>query len=259
MSTCRGLAGAPRLASAIRAPGLANALARRQPRCFHSYDHPAADGPFGAVENAILAAAYRHVPEHGFSQRALGLGARDAGYLDISPSVLPEGSFSLIRYHLVTQRQSLESRSSKLFAHSTGRDMGIAEKVSELTWTRLMANEAVIQHWQQALAVMAHRGFMPTSLKELALLSDEIWYLAGDKAVDPSWYSKRASLSMIYSTAELFMTNDKSSGFAETRGFLNRRLAETQTVGNILGSLGQWAGFTASAGINVLRSKGVRV
>ena len=91
------------------------------------------------------------------------------------------------------------------------------------------------------------------------MLSDEIWFLAGDKAVDPSWYTKRASLSMVYSTSELFMTNDRSPDFADTHQFLARRLQEVQSVGRAVGSVGQWVGFTANAGINVLRSKGFRV
>lgn len=126
------------LASAPRA----TCLIRTRSRPFHSYHHPPADGPFGVVEDAILGAAYQHVPEHGFSRRALGLGARDAGFLDISPSILPEGAFSLIRYHLVTQRQVLSR--TNLAATS-----GVAEKVAELTWTRLMANKAIIHQWQQ--------------------------------------------------------------------------------------------------------------
>ncbi|KND93322.1 Ubiquinone biosynthesis protein coq9, mitochondrial [Tolypocladium ophioglossoides CBS 100239] len=271
------LASAARMQSAALGPG----SPRRRP--FHSYDHPSAEGPFGAVEDSILAAAYRHVPEHGFSQRALGLGARDAGFLDISPSVLPDGPFSLIRHHLVAQRQALASWGHELF-DGQARDkpaMGVGAKVAGLTWARLMANKHVIHRWQevqahlslanvphtpadelivpQALAIMAQPSYVPASLKELALLSDEIWFLAGDKAVDPSWYSKRASLSMIYSTTELFMTNDKSPGFTETRSFLNRRLGEVKTVGGVIGSLGQWAGFTMKAGVNVLRSKGARI
>jgi ubiquinone biosynthesis protein COQ9 len=112
---------------------------------------------------------------------------------------------------------------------------------------------------QQALAIMAHPTSVPESLKELAKLSDDIWFLAGDKSVDPSWYTKRASLSMIYSTSELFMTNDRSVEFRETRKFLQRRLAEVTGIGSVLGSIGQWASFTAGASVNVLRSKGFRI
>ncbi|KAM4057985.1 COQ9 domain-containing protein [Hirsutella rhossiliensis] len=244
------------LALALRGP----CLTRSCSQSFHSFHHPPSDGPFGAVEDAILAAAYRHVPEHGFSRRALGLGARDAGFLDISPSILPEGSFSLIRYHLVTRRRDLSRQDPAAGAASQDpAASGVAEKVTQLTWARLRANEAVIHQWQQALAIMAQPSYLPASLKELALLSDEIWFLAGDRAVDPSWYSKRASLSMIYSSAELLMTNDRSPGYAETRDFLHRRLAETRTAGSYVESLGQWAGFTVNASLNLLRSKGVPI
>lgn len=106
---------------------------------------------------------------------------------------------------------------------------------------------------------MAQPSYVPASLKELALLSDEIWFLAGDKAVDSSWYTKRASLSMIYSSSELFMTNDTSPDFVDTRSFLSRRLDETSKIGGFVGALGTWTNFTLHAGANVLRSKGVRI
>lgn len=106
---------------------------------------------------------------------------------------------------------------------------------------------------------MAQPAYGRASIKELALLSDEIWFLAGDRAVDPTWYSKRASLSMIYSSSELFMTNDHSTGFAETRSFLHRRFNEVSKFGAAVDSVGQWVGFTLNAGLNVLRSKGARM
>lgn len=106
---------------------------------------------------------------------------------------------------------------------------------------------------------MAQPSYVAESLKELAKLSDEVWFLVGDTVVDSSWYTKRASLSTIYASTELFMTTDRSEGFAETRKFLRRRLEEVQEVGGTFRSLGQWVGFTASAGLNVLRSKGMPI
>ncbi|KAJ6788871.1 hypothetical protein PWT90_00081 [Aphanocladium album] len=226
-------------------------------RSYHSHDHPPTSGPFGTTEEAILSAAYKHVPEHGFSARALGLGARDAGYPDISPSVLPDGAFNLIRYHLVSQRQNLLTISQELFKDQEAPAPGA--RVAALTWARLLGNKDVIQHWQEALAVMAQPSHVPESVKELAQLSDEIWFLSGDNAVDPSWYTKRATLSMIYTTTELFMTNDKSPEFIETNKFLARRLEEVQSVGGAMSAVGQWTGFTFQAAVNVLRSKGVGI
>jgi ubiquinone biosynthesis protein COQ9 len=106
---------------------------------------------------------------------------------------------------------------------------------------------------------MAQPSNIPTSLKELAALSDEIWFLSGDTSVDTSWYTKRASLSTIYAATELFMTTDKSPDYVDTREFLDRRFRDVQIVGGAVGSVGQWVGFTAHAGLNVLRSKGVRI
>jgi len=84
---------------------------------------------------------------------------------------------------------------------------------------RLKGNEAVIHQWQEALAVMSLVENVPASVAELAKLVDEMWFLAGDKAVDTSWYSKRAMLGGVYASTEMFMTTDKSKGFEETWEF----------------------------------------
>ncbi|KAI1385282.1 uncharacterized protein F4822DRAFT_339903 [Hypoxylon trugodes] len=121
---------------------------------YHSYDHPPPPGVFSAAENAILSAAYRHVPEHGFTQHTLSLGARDAGYLDISTNLLPEGPFSLIRYHLLTQREALAPRSKEIFGSETNTassaaSLHIPEKVERLAWERLLGNQEVNHRWQE--------------------------------------------------------------------------------------------------------------
>ncbi|ROT42704.1 ubiquinone biosynthesis protein COQ9 [Sodiomyces alkalinus F11] len=230
--------------------------------CYHSYDHPPAVAvSYGSTEQAILSAAYTHVPQHGFSQRALALGAEDAGYPTISASVLPDGAFSLIRYHLVTRREELSGKTKTIFGEKNlgAQQLSTAARVEQLTWERLLGNKDVVHRWQEALAIMAQPSYMPSSLKELSLLADDIWFLAGDTSVDPSWYTKRASLATIYASSELFMTTDKSEGFFETRDFLRRRLEEVKQMGSVVGSVSQWLGFTANAGINVLRNKGLRI
>lgn len=137
-----------RLASAAapRRPLVAAATGRcsRRAASYHSYDHPAPPGPFGKTEQAILSAAYKHVPEHGFTRRALGLGARDAGLIDMSPAALPDGVFSLIRYHLVTRREALADKAAQL-----DDGAGVGARVSALTWERLLANKAIIHQWQE--------------------------------------------------------------------------------------------------------------
>ncbi|KUJ10626.1 ubiquinone biosynthesis protein COQ9 [Mollisia scopiformis] len=223
-------------------------------RTYHSYDHPPPPGPFSTTESTILSASLPHIPSHGFTLTSLSLGAKDAGYIDASTNLFPQGPFALVHYHLLTQRLGLAQKKEVLEA-----DEGIGAKVKKLTWERLMGNKEIVHRWQEALALMAQPSNVPTSLKELAAQSDEIWFLSGDISVDTSWYTKRASLSTIYAATELFMTTDKSPDYIDTREFLDRRFKDVQFVGGVVGSVSQWVGFTASAGLNVLRSKGVRV
>jgi ubiquinone biosynthesis protein COQ9 len=106
---------------------------------------------------------------------------------------------------------------------------------------------------------MAQPSYVPSSLAELARLADEIWFLAGDQSVDSSWYTKRATLSSIYSATEVYMTQDTSANFIETEQFLDNRLEDLMRVGGFMGALGEWMSYTGHSTINVLRSKGVRV
>ena len=122
-------------------------------RGYHSYDHPAPAGPFSETERTILAAASKHVPEVGFSQDALALGARDSGYLDISTNLLPDGIFSLIQWHLVSQREALSARSQALFGLGEAAAlMPVSEKAEALTWERLVGNAPTIHRWQEVLS-----------------------------------------------------------------------------------------------------------
>ena len=97
------------------------------------------------------------------------------------------------------------------------------------------------------------------SLKELNALSDEIWYLAGDTAVDFSWYTKRGSFAAVYASSEMFMTKDTSKDFAATEEFLDRRLKDAAILGATVRGFTQYAGFWAGNSVNLARSLGMRV
>ena len=145
----------PAAATATATATSVTAAAAATPRSYHSYDHPPPPGVFNQTEKAILSAAYAHVPEHGFTQHALTLGARDAGYLDISTNLLPEGPFSLIRYHLITQREALAPKTSEIFDQQQGGaapptgQWTVSDKVERLTWERLLGNRDVNHRWQE--------------------------------------------------------------------------------------------------------------
>src|SRR5438128_2152805 len=108
-------------------------------RSYHSSHYSPPPGPFNAVETAILSASYAHVPTHGFTQAALGLGAKDAGYLDVSTNIFPSGPFSLVQYHLMTKRLGLAQLCDSAFAQRSdnAKPLGVGAKVKALTWARL--------------------------------------------------------------------------------------------------------------------------
>ncbi|KAJ9603609.1 Ubiquinone biosynthesis protein coq9, mitochondrial [Cladophialophora chaetospira] len=223
-------------------------------RSYFSVHHPDAP-PFAETQDRVLSAAIDRVSEYGFTQRALALGAKDAGYLDVTVQLFPRGVFDLINYHLVTQRLALKDNVQ--FPEKGG--LGLGAKVHTLTMARLRANANIIQHWQAALGYMSLLENIPDSLKELNALSDEIWYLAGDTAVDFSWYTKRASLAGVYASSEMFMTTDTSDNFSATEEFLDRRLKDAQIVGGTVGGVAQYVGFWAGNSMNLARSWGMRV
>ena len=196
------------------------------------------------------------MPTLGFTKEALSLGAKEAGYLEVSTNLFPKGTFDLVMYHLVTQRLGLKER-----IQFPDEKMGVGRKLRSLVLERLRANAdaGVVSRWQEALAIMSLAENIPASLKELGALSDEIWFLSGDTAVDSSWYTKRAPLAGIYAATEVFQTTDQSTDFKDTEEFLDRRLEELRTVGGVVSGTMEWAGFQASAMVNLLRSKGVRI
>ena len=126
------------------------ALCRRR---YHSYDHPAPASPFNKVETDILTASFPYVSTHGFTAKALALGAKDAGYIDASVNLFPKGAFSLVQWHLLQERLALAEKSGRLDREqkedTNAKPLGVAAKVKWLTWERLMGNKEVIHQWQE--------------------------------------------------------------------------------------------------------------
>ncbi len=93
----------------------------------------------------------------------------------------------------------------------------------------------IIEGWREpvrrALTVLALPQHAPLAARLLYQTVDGIWYAAGDSATDFSFYTKRATLAAIYAATLLYWLEDRSLGFADTRAFLNRRLANVAHIG----------------------------
>jgi ubiquinone biosynthesis protein COQ9 len=134
-----------------RLQALSKPIALPLVRPYHSYYHPPPPGPFTPTETTILSASVPHIPTHGFTHTTLSLGAKDTGYIDASTNLFPSGAFSLVHYHLYTQRLALASHAHILspVLKEGEKSLGIGGKVKALTWERLMADREIIHRWQE--------------------------------------------------------------------------------------------------------------
>jgi ubiquinone biosynthesis protein COQ9 len=93
----------------------------------------------------------------------------------------------------------------------------------------------IVEPWREgvrrALAILALPQYAPLAARLLYKTVDGIWYAAGDSATDFSFYTKRATLAAVYAATLLYWLEDRSPGFADTREFLDRRLADTARIG----------------------------
>ncbi|MGZ8336153.1 MAG: COQ9 family protein [Allosphingosinicella sp.] len=104
--------------------------------------------------------------------------------------------------------------------------MRVTERIRALILFRLEAMRPHREALRRALAILA----LPQNLADAAQLAwrsaDRIWRLAGDTATDFNHYSKRAILVGVYGSTSLVFLDDASEDLAETRAFLERRLAD---------------------------------
>ncbi|OJD19729.1 rpsU-divergently transcribed protein [Emergomyces pasteurianus Ep9510] len=237
-------------------------------RPYHSSFHPTAEPPadtYTPEQSAILSAAVNHIPEHGFTTHSLTLGAREAGYLDVSLQLFHHGGeIELITYWLRSRRAMLrrKAESGELFGKpelGEVRGLSVEERVVVLILERLKMNEEIIEHWQDALATMSLPFNIAPSISELYALSSDILYLANDTSVDFSWYTKRLSAATVYASADVFMTEDTSPGFTATKEFVERQLSDVNSVTGSIGEVKRYLGFVSGTVAGLGRSWGMKI
>jgi ubiquinone biosynthesis protein COQ9 len=110
-------------------------------------------------------------------------------------------------------------------------NLRVAERVALAVNIRLEIVEPWREAVRHALAVLALPQHALLGLRLVYETVNGIWYAAGDSATDFSFYSKRATLAGIYTATVLYWLEDRSPGFADTRAFLDRRLADVARIG----------------------------
>ncbi|MEP5633081.1 MAG: COQ9 family protein [Tateyamaria sp.] len=173
----------------------------------------------------LLDAALLHVPFDGWSETTLQAAARDA---DIDPAMVqalcPRGAVALaLAFHargdaaMVARLKSdvlPERFSDKIAAGVRFRIEAVSDKEAVRRGTTLFA-----------LPMHAADG-----AKAIWGTADKIWDTLGDTSEDVNWYTKRATLSGVYSATILFWLGDDSADNQATWAFLERRISDVMQI-----------------------------
>lgn len=172
------------------------------------------------MQAQLLAAALPHVAFDGWSETSLRAACQDLSITrQMAALACPRGAIDLaIRFHhdgddamqVVLQKTDINA-------------MKIREKITFSVRARLDAirdKEAV----RRGGTLMA----LPQHAAEGAGLvwgtCDRIWAAIGDSSADVNWYTKRLTLSSVYSATVLYWLGDNSPNHQDTWTFLDRRI-----------------------------------
>ena len=176
---------------------------------------------------ALIAAMLPNVAFDGWSRPALRAAARRVGMpADEALALFPNGTAELVACF----SRWADARMLDRLEAMVPEPLRISDRVALAIATRL----EIIAPWREAvrraLSVLALPRHAPLGLRLLYETVDGIWYAAGDRATDFSFYTKRVTLAVIYAATLLYWLEDSSPDFSDTRAFLARRLSEVAAI-----------------------------
>ena len=171
--------------------------------------------------DAVIEALLPRVPELGWTQAALRAALGDIGGDPLDADLLfPGGAADLVEAFIDLADRRMEAAA----ATAEFESRSLPGRVRALIAERFEQNRPHKAAIRRALAVLARPRNAATAARCTARTVDAIWFAAGDRTSDFSWYTKRASLAAIYSATLLFWLRDMDEDDAATLAFLDRRL-----------------------------------
>lgn len=184
---------------------------------------------YETAKTQLLDAALLHVPFDGWSEATFKAAVSDTGLSPtVARAVCPRGALDLaVAFHKRGDAAMVAAVKAADFSQMKFRD-----KVAAAVRFRL---EAVTD--KEAVRRGATLFALPMHAVEGARLvwgtADDIWEVLGDSSDDINWYTKRATLSGVYSATVLYWLGDDSPGHMATWAFLDRRIDEVMQIEKI--------------------------
>ena len=211
------------------------------------------DDPLESVRDDILDAALPDVPFDGWSQALYRRAVAEAGVDEgVAALAFPRGALDLaVGFHRRGDAQMLDALDTDDFAA-----LGMTGKITTAIRTRLEIAAPHEEAIRRASAMFALPPYAPEGARLTWETADRIWNTAGDTAQDYNWYTKRLTLSGVFSATLLFWLGDTSPEKLETWAFLDRRIGDVMRFEKMKASLrGNPLARMAMAGPNMILSR----
>ena len=178
------------------------------------------------IKAKLLAAILPHVAFDGWSDTAFNAACNASNVeIDFARLICPAGSLDLaVLFH-----RNGDTDMQKALKHTNMSQMRFREKVSLSVRLRLETiedKEAVRRGI--TLFALPHNASLGTRL--IWETADCIWIALDDTSRDINWYTKRATLSAVYSSTILYWLGDDSLGHERTWDFLDRRIENVMAI-----------------------------
>ena len=170
-------------------------------------------------KNRLVEAAVMHVAFDGWSDDTLKLAASDCGIsLAEAQALFPRGAVDLaLAYHHAGDDQMVAQ-----MAETDLSVMRYSARVAHAIRLRLeLADKEAVRRGTTLFALPQNAG---DGAKAIWGTADRIWEALGDTSRDVNWYTKRMTLSAVYSSVVLFWLGDTSEDQHATWEFLDRRI-----------------------------------
>lgn len=176
----------------------------------------------------------RHAAFDGWNEAAAEAACHDVGVPASRATLLfPGGATEMIDAWI----QSSDADMTQAM-ETAGLPTGITALLRTAILTRLDQQAGHREAVRRAISILAMPQNALMAARTLWRTADTMWRIAGDSATDFNHYTKRMTLGAVYSATLLVWLDDDSENAAETRAFLERRLAD---VGRFEKAKAQWS------------------
>jgi len=180
-----------------------------------------------AIQDKILLTTLPNVVFDGWSEAALAAGVEEAGFeAAMAVRAFPHGIDQVLAHFAdyINRQMSAELESVDLAAIS------FVDRLETAMAIRLRLEAPYKEAVRKAMAHYAMPRHAPEGVKVVWKAVDEIWWSTGDSSVDFNYYTKRASLSAVYSATMAYWLDDQSEDHKATLEFYRRRLLDVMAA-----------------------------